>query len=30
LKTQLRTFSENSNGFKPYFIGIYTGINYQF
>ena len=30
LKTQLRTFSENSNGFKPYFIGVYTGINYQF
>jgi len=29
-KTQFRTFSENSNGFKPYFIGIYSGISYQF
>ncbi|AUC85830.1 hypothetical protein CW731_11260 [Polaribacter sp. ALD11] len=29
-KTQLNTFDNNANGFKPYFIGIYTGINYQF
>lgn len=29
-KTQLNTFSEKSNGFKPYFIGVYTGIFYQF
>lgn len=29
-KTHLNTFSENSNGFKPYFLGIYSGINYQF
>jgi hypothetical protein len=30
LKTQLNTFNENANDFKPYFIGVYTGINYQF
>jgi hypothetical protein len=29
-KTQLNTFNNDTNGFKPYFIGIYTGINYQF
>lgn len=29
-KTPLNTFSENSNGFKPYYIGIYTGIRYSF
>jgi hypothetical protein len=29
-KTQLNTFSKNANGFKPYFIGIYTGVKYQF
>lgn len=29
LKTQLNTFSKNSNGFKPYLIGFYTGIRYQ-
>jgi len=29
-KTQLNTFNKDTNGFKPYFIGIYTGINYQF
>lgn len=29
-KTQLNTFNKNTNGFKPYFIGIYTGLNYQF
>lgn len=30
LKTQLNTFKNESNGFQPYFIGVYTGINYQF
>lgn len=30
LKTQVNTFHKNANGFKPYFIGIYSGINYQF
>lgn len=29
-KTQLNTFSKNSNGFKPYLIGVYTGIKYEF
>jgi len=29
-KYQLNTFTENSNGFKPYFIGIYSGINFNF
>ena len=29
-KVQLNTFSENSNGFQPYFFGVYTGIKYQF
>lgn len=29
-KVQLNTFSQNSNGFKPYSIGFYTGIKYQF
>ena len=28
-KTQLNTFT-NSNGFQPFFIGIYTGIKYEF
>ena len=30
IKAQLNTFSENANGFNPYFVGIYTGINYRF
>ena len=30
LKIQFNTFFKNSNGFKPYFIGVYTGIKYQF
>ncbi len=30
LKTQLNTFEKNSNGFQPYFIGVYSGISYQF
>lgn len=29
-KIQLNTFSKNSNGFKPYTIGVYSGIIYQF
>ncbi len=29
-KIQMNTFSKNSNGFKPYSIGFYTGIKYQF
>jgi len=30
LKYQLNTYSENSGGFKPYFFGVYAGINYRF
>lgn len=30
MKTQLNTFSKNSNGFNPFFLGFYTGIKYQF
>ena len=30
LKTQFNTFSNNPNSFKPYLIGVYTGIKYQF
>jgi hypothetical protein len=29
-KTQLNTYTKNSNGFQPYFIAVYTGINYRF
>lgn len=29
-KQQFNTFSKKSNGFKPYTIGIYTGIKYEF
>jgi len=29
-KYQLNTFTENAGGFKPYFIGIYSGINFNF
>ncbi|QTD36531.1 hypothetical protein JL193_10260 [Polaribacter batillariae] len=29
-KAQLNTFSKNANGFSPFNIGIYTGLNYQF
>ena len=29
-KYQLNTFSDDTNGFKPYFIGIYSGINFSF
>lgn len=30
LKYQLNTFNANSGNFKPYFIGIYSGISYNF
>lgn len=30
LKYQLNTFSENSGGFKPYFFGVYGGLNFRF
>lgn len=30
LKYQINTFSENAGGFKPYFIGIYSGISFNF
>jgi hypothetical protein len=30
LKAQLHTFSENSNGFTPFNLGIYSGIEYNF
>lgn len=29
-KYQLNTFSNNTNGFKPYFFGLYSGISYHF
>lgn len=29
-KYQLNTFSENANGFKPYYLGIYTGFSFKF
>lgn len=29
LKAQLHTFSENSNGFAPFNLGIYSGIKYK-
>lgn len=29
-KYQLNTFSENDGGFKPYFIGIYSGLSFSF
>lgn len=29
-KYQLNTFTDNAGGFKPYFIGIYSGINFSF
>ncbi|MDQ7916650.1 outer membrane beta-barrel protein [Mesonia sp. MT50] len=29
-KYQLNTFSGNTNGFKPYYFGVYTGINFKF
>lgn len=30
LKVHLVTFTQNSNGFSPYFLGVYTGVKYQF
>ena len=29
-KYQFNTFSENSGGFKPYYLGVYTGLNFRF
>ncbi|PZD77418.1 hypothetical protein [Mesonia sp. K7] len=29
-KYQLNTFSESTNGFKPYNFGVYTGLNFKF
>ena len=29
-KYQIRTFRDTSGDFQPYFIGIYTGLNYKF
>lgn len=29
-KVQFNTFSSNSNGFRPYSLGLYSGIKYQF
>ena len=30
VKIQTNTFSSNSGNFKPYLIGVYTGLNYRF
>ena len=30
LKSHLNTFNNNSNGFKPYYFGVYSGINLKF
>lgn len=30
LKYQINTFSNDSGGFKPYIIGVYTGLSYSF
>ena len=29
-KYQFNTFSENSGGFQPYYLGIYSGLNFRF
>jgi len=29
-KYQINTFSENSGNFRPYFIGLYTGVGFSF
>ena len=29
-KYQINTFSENSGNFKPYFVGLYSGISFNF
>lgn len=30
LKYQFNTFSGETGGFKPYFLGIYAGLNFRF
>ena len=30
VKYQLNTFSNDSGNFKPFFLGVYTGLNYRF
>ncbi len=29
-KYQLNTFSKNDGGFRPYYLGVYTGLNFRF
>ena len=29
-KYQFNTFSKNDGGFKPYYVGVYTGLNFRF
>lgn len=29
-KYQLNTFSNNDGGFRPYFVGLYSGVSYRF
>ena len=29
-KYQINTYTDNSNDFKPYFIGLYSGLSYSF
>ena len=29
-KYQLNTFSKNDGGFKPYYLGVYSGLNFRF
>jgi hypothetical protein len=29
-KYQINTFNQNSGNFKPYFIGLYSGISFSF
>ena len=29
-KYQMNTFSKNDGGFKPYYLGVYTGLNFRF
>jgi len=30
LKVQTNTFSKNAGSLQPYYLGVYTGINYKF
>jgi hypothetical protein len=30
LKYQIGTFSDGAGNFKPYFLGLYTGLSYRF